>query len=151
MKGPAPFSPPPELGDILWCRFPEVEGIRPGPKPRPCIVVWVSDVPPPGNPFRIRVVYGTSSFRGAPRPTEFDIDPLVHAAAYRQAGLSEPTRFNLLKTVVVNYDDMFFTLAPNGKGLPHGPTPRLGTLHPSRYRALQDANAAVLEKGARRR
>lgn len=97
------------------------------------------------------MIYGTSSFKGAPRPTEFDIDPLVHAAAYRQAGLSEPTRFNLLKTVVVNYDDMFFALAPNGKGLSLGPTPRLGTLHPSRYRALQDANAAVLEKGARRR
>ncbi len=151
MKGPVPFTQPPELGDVLWCRFPEVEGIRPGPKPRPCIVVWVSDVPAAGAPFRLRVVYGTSSFKGLPRSTEFDIDPAQHPAAYRQAGLSERTRFNLLKAVVVNYDDMFFALAPNGKGRPAGPTPRLGSLHPSRYRALQDANAAVQEKGRRRR
>lgn len=151
MKEVAPFLPPPELGDVLWCRFPEVEGIHPGPKPRPCIVTWISDDPGPGRPYRIRVTYGTSSFKALPRPTEFDIDPVAHPAAYRQAGLSEPTRFNLLKTVVINYDDLFFALAPNGKGLPPGPTPRLGVLHPSRYRALHDCNTAVIEKGSRRR
>ncbi len=97
------------------------------------------------------MVYGTSSFRGLPGRTEFDIDPAAHPVAYLQAGLSEPTRFNLLKTVVVNYDQMYFALAPNGKGRPPGPTPRMGVLHPSRYRALQEAHAAVVEKGVGRR
>jgi len=96
------------------------------------------------------VVYGTSSFSGAPRSTEFDIDPVVHAAAYVQAGLSKPTRFNLLKAVVVNYDDMYFGLAPNGNRSPET-TPKLGTLHASRYRALREAHSVVVEMGQRRR
>lgn len=150
MKGPAPFYPGPEPGDILWCRFPEVEGIRPGPKPRPCIASWISDAPEAGQPFRVRVIYGTSSFRGPPRPTEFDIDPVEHPAAYLHAGLSKATRFDLAKAVVVNYDDMYFSLAPNGNRVP-GPTPRLGVLHPSRYRALQEADRAVATRGLRSR
>lgn len=148
MKRPVPFHPAPEPGDILWCRFPEVEGIRPGPKPRPCIASWISDAPEAGQPFRVRVLYGTSSFRGPPRSTEFDISPDEHPAAYLQAGLSKATRFDLVKAVVVNYDDMYFSLAPNGNRAP-GPTPRLGGLHPSRYRALLEAHRAVGTKGSR--
>ena len=148
MRRPAPFYPPPEPGDILWCRFPKVEGIRPGPKPRPCIVSWVSDAPEAGQPYRVLVIYGTSSFRSPPRPTELDLDPDQHRAAYQQAGLSQATRFDLGKAVVVNYDEMYFALAPNGNQAP-GPTPRLGVLHPSRYRALQDADRAVAAKGLR--
>jgi hypothetical protein len=101
-------------------------------------------------PYRIRVVYGTSQFTGPPRGSEFDIDPIEHPAAYQAAGLTKPTRFSLEKAVVVNYDEMYFALAPNGS-LPAGPTPRLGTLHASRMSALIDANEFVKKKGARRR
>lgn len=151
MKLPRPFLPAPELADVLWCRFPHVEAIKPGPYPRPCIVTWVSDPPDdPARPYRVRVVYGTSRFTGRPRGSEFDIDPVAHPAAYQAAGLTKPTRFNLEKSVVVNYDDMYFALAPNGP-LPAGPTPRLGTLHASRMSALQEANKFMQKKGARRR
>lgn len=151
MKLPKPYLPAPDLADVLWCRFPHVESIRPGPYPRPCIVTWVSDLPDdPETTYRVRVVYGTSQFSGLPRGSEFDIDPTEHPASYQAAGLSKPTRFNLEKTVVVNYDEMFFALAPNGL-LPAGPTPRLGTLHASRVNALIAANDFVKKKGARRR
>jgi hypothetical protein len=73
-----------------------------------------------------------------------------HPAAYLQAGLSKATRFDLAKAVVVNYDETYFSLAPNGNRAA-GPTPRLGVLHPSRYRALQEADSAVAAKGLRSR
>lgn len=101
-------------------------------------------------PYRVRVVYGTSQFRGQPRGAEFDIHPVEHPTAYHLAGLTKPTRFSLEKMVVVNYDDMYFAPAPNG-ALPAGPTPRLGTLHASRMNALLAANAFVQKKGGRGR
>ena len=47
----------PAPGDIVWCLFPEIPDIQPGPKPRPALVMRVEsrtdgDV--------VSVVYGTS-------------------------------------------------------------------------------------------
>jgi hypothetical protein len=138
------------VGDILWCRFPEVENIRPAAKPRPCLVTWVSDAPADNSAYRIRVVYGTSRLRGTPRATEFDIDPVANPAAGRQAGLSWPTRFNFAKAVVVNYDEMFFAPAPAGPNQPPGNSPRLGTLPPSCFAAARQAHDEVAARGKRR-
>lgn len=148
---PRPFLPPPEPGEVLWCRFPEVEGIKPGPKPRPCIVLWVSDPPTPGEvaAYRIRVVYGTTKIRGRALPHEADIDPNSNPAAFKAAGLSYPTRFNFKKAVVLNYDDMFFERAPQGEGIAPRPSPKIGILHPSLMRAFAAANAAVQQGGAK--
>jgi hypothetical protein len=148
---PTPFRPAPGLGDILWCRFPEVEGIKPAVKPRPCLVIWVSDPPEDDAPYRVRVVYGTSRLRGFPRETEFDIDPASNPEAGKLAGLSWPTRFDFAKAVVINYDEMFFAAAPNGPNLPPGPTPKLGTLHPSLFRAARGAHDAMVSRGKKRR
>ena len=136
---------------MLWCRFQHIESIKPRSYPRPCIVTWVSDPPADSaTPYRIRIVYGTSKFTGRPRRSEFDIDPIKHPAAYEAAGLTKPTRFDLEKVVVVNYNEMYFALAPNGS-LPVGPTPRLGTLHASRMSVLIDANEFAKTKGGHRR
>src|SRR5690606_10272707 len=43
--------PTPEVGDIVWCRFPEHEVLKPGPKPRPAIVLSVMDTT---RPVRVR-------------------------------------------------------------------------------------------------
>lgn len=141
---PKPFLPSPEPGDVLWCRFPEIEGVKPGPKPRPCVVLWVSDPPPDADtPYRVRVVYGTTKIKGNTLPHEADIDPVSNPAAYKAAGLSYPTRFNFKKVVVLNYDEMFFERAPCGEKVAPLPSPRMGTLHPSMMRAFFAAYSAV--------
>ena len=141
---PKPLLPPPEPGDVLWCRFPEIEGIKPGAKPRPCIVLWVSDPPSaPDIPYRVRVVYGTTKIRGKALPHEADIDPVSNPSAYQASGLAYPTRFNFKKLVVVNYDDMFFERAPRGGKVAPLPSPRMGTLHPSMMRAFSAAYSAA--------
>lgn len=148
---PKPLRPAPDVGDILWCRFPEIESIKPAVKPRPCLVTWVSDPSGDDSSYRIRVVYGTSRLRGAAREWEFDIDPIANPVAAKQAGLSWPTRFDFSKAVVVNYDDMYFAPAPGGPRLPAATSPRLGTLHPSCFAAARRAHEAVAARGKRRR
>jgi hypothetical protein len=147
---PRPLRPAPEVGDIVWCRFPEVESIQPGHKPRPCLITWVSEAPADNSAYRIRVVYGTSRLRGAPRETEFDIDPASNSAAVRQAGLSWPTRFSFAKAVVLNYDEMYFAPAPAGPNQPPRNSPKLGTLPPSYFAAARRAHDAVTARGKRR-
>jgi hypothetical protein len=44
----------PAPGDIVWCLFPEVPNIEPGPKPRPAIVLSVERR---GDGDQVSVVY----------------------------------------------------------------------------------------------
>ncbi len=144
---PRPFLPPPEPGDVLWCRFPEIEGIKPGPKPRPCVAIWVSDPPPDSDtPYRVRVVYGTTKIKGKALPHEADIDQVSNPVAYKAAGLSYSTRFNFKKVVVLNYDEMYFDRAPRGENIAPLPSPRMGSLHPSMMRAFSAAYSVVRDR-----
>ena len=126
---------PPVAGDIVWCRFPQ-EGIpKPGPKPRPALVLSVGELD--HHPVVI-VAYGTSQRTGDLRAGEFAILP-DNTTTYAAAGLSYPTKFNLGETSELDYNDLWFGVPP---GAPHGQTPKLGILHPSLMRQAQAAYAA---------
>jgi hypothetical protein len=47
----------PAPGDIVWCLFPEIPDIEPGPKPRPALVMSVERRE---DGDLVSVVYGTS-------------------------------------------------------------------------------------------
>lgn len=116
--------PAPAPGDIVWCRFPDVEGIHSGPKARPALVLSIMDNE---IPVRVRVAYGTSQ-----RPTPVRRGELLIATkdktAFEASGLSYPTKFSLNKVVVVPYTDLWFDLAPVTSGLVAA-SPKLGSLH----------------------
>jgi hypothetical protein len=116
--------PAPEPGDIVWCRFPNMEEIRPGPKPRPALVLSVDDE---RIPARVRVAYGTSRGTDEVAPWEIVVRP-DDGEAYRLAGVNCPTKFSMLKVVVLDYTSHWFGIAP---GVPAHVTPRMGVLHPS--------------------
>ena len=48
---------PPDVGDIVWCWFPHEGFAKPGPKPRPALVIDVGALR--GAPA-VEVIYGTS-------------------------------------------------------------------------------------------
>ena len=85
--------------------------------------------------FRVLVAYGTSQRADELHSGEFAIT-LTDAAAYRLAGLSYPTKFDLRRRVLLPYNADWFAVAP---GVPHGQLPRLGTLHPSLLRRFRAA------------
>ncbi len=115
---------PPDAGDIVWCRFPHEGFVKPGPKPRPALVIDVGSLR--GEPA-VEVLYGTSRKINAVYPGEFAITP-ADGSAYTLSGLSYPTKFNTPRSVFLPYNDMWFAPAP---GAPYGQTPKLGVLHPS--------------------
>ncbi len=71
---------------------------------------------------------------------EFAILP-EDKAAYVVSGLSHATKFDLSKTNELDYNSLWFGVPP---GAPHGPTPKLGLLHPSFMRRAQAAWAEVV-------
>ena len=123
----------PEAGEIVWCHFPENKGIKPGPKPRPALIIKVFDDQAPR--FIVLVAYGTSQKTTQLRSGEFLIAD-CETAAYQLAGLSYATKFSFHTTVELPYSNEWFKVPP---GAPNGQTPKLGVLHPS---MMQRARAA---------
>jgi len=126
---------PPVVGDILWCRFPELPELDPGPKPRPALVVRVT-VKDDGTV--VAVVYGTSQRLSRLLSGEFAIRKAQNPTAFRLAGLSFDTKFNFKQIVELPWTDPFFKVPPKAA---HGQNPKLGTLHSS---MMQAARAAYL-------
>jgi len=140
MAGTEPrWFPAPRAGDIVWCRFPQDKLPKPGPKPRPALVLSVGE--DQGRPV-VEVAYGTSQKVDSLYSGEFAISP-SDPAAYEAAGLSYATKFNLAVTFELDFNDTWFAVAP---GAPHGQTPKLGVLHPSLVRRVQAAAGAVKRK-----
>jgi len=81
----------PAPGDIVWCLFPEVPDIEPGPKPRPALVIRV-DRRQDGD--LVSLVYGTSKNLTRLRSGEVAITQSKNPAAYALAGLAYDTKFN---------------------------------------------------------
>ncbi len=131
----ARFFPPPQAGDIVWCRFPHAGLSRPGPKPRPALVIDVGEL---GGEAAVEVIYGTSQKLDQLYPAEFSIVP-GDRGAFTLSGLSYPTKFDTARPVVLPYNDDWFAVAP---GTPHGQTPKLGVLHPSLLPRVQSAARA---------
>ena len=126
----------PEPGDIVWCRFPQRGLPGPAPKPRPGLVLQVGDL---DGVVHVAVAYGTSQKTDQLHAGEF----LITAAdgdAYRLAGLSYPTKFDLGAVKELPWTNEWFRVPPHA---PHGQTPRLGVLHPTLMRRARAAfNAA---------
>ena len=129
----------PRAGDIVWCRFPQREIPGPGPKPRPALVLRVGEHE--GRPV-VEVCYGTSQKVDRLYAGEFAITPTDNAA-YTEAGLSYPTKFNLGDTYQLDFNDLWFGVPP---GAPHGQTPKLGLLHPSLMRRTAAAARAAKKR-----
>lgn len=126
---------PPVVGDILWCHFPELPEVDPGPKPRPALVAQVTIR---DDGAVVAVVYGTSQRLDRLLAGEFAIRKAQNPAAFALAGLSFDTKFNFKQIVELPWTDAFFKVPPRAM---HGQNPRLGTLHPS---LMQTARAAYL-------
>ena len=129
--------PLPALGDIVYCRFPERAG-KPGPKPRPALVIGYADFA--DRTKGVVVAYGTSQGTTRLHSGEFLISP-TDGEAYRAAGLSYPTKFDLRQTQKLPYTDEWFRVPPTP---PYGQTPKLGILHPSLMRRAEAAFAAIV-------
>jgi len=129
----------PAPGDIVWCLFPEVPGMEPGPKPRPALVLRVErkedgDV--------LSVVYGTSQKLQQLKRGEFAITRDTHPSAYALAGLAYDTKFDFKAMVDLPWSERYFKVPPRS---PHGNTPKLGTLHATILRAVEAAYRAMVE------
>lgn len=94
--------------DIVWCRFPQDGVPGPGPKARPALVLSVGEK---DNHPVVIVAYGTSQKTDDLHAGEFAILP-ANAASYTAAGLSYPTKFNLGRTFELDYNDVWFSVAP---------------------------------------
>jgi hypothetical protein len=131
-----PWSAP-AVGDIVWCRFPELPDLRPGPKPRPALEIGVETR---SDGVNVRVAYGTSRRVGQLHAREFSITRSFHPQAFLLAGLAEDTKFNLGEIVELPWEDRYFGVPPRPK---HGQSPKLGTLHASVYQAAAATHAAA--------
>lgn len=127
----------PDPGDIVWCRFPQRPRDVPGPKPRPALVLAVTEHE---DGIVVTVAYGTSQKVQQLAAGEFTIRKANNKAAYELAGLSYDTKFDLRNRVDVPWNDSFFAVPPNPA---HGQTPKLGSLHIGMERALKAAAKAI--------
>lgn len=130
----------PAPGDIVWCLFPEIPDIEPGPKPRPALVMSVEHRT---DGTVVSVVYGTSKNLDRLRTGEISITQTRHPAAYALAGLSYDTKFDFKVIVDLPWSDRYFKAPP---GCPHGNTPKLGTLHATVVQAFALAYKAAASR-----
>ena len=134
----------PEAGDIVWCHFPENKGIKPGPKPRPALIVTVYDDHAHDNAkdrapqFWVSVAYGTSQKTDNLLSGEFLVTD-QRSAPYLLAGLSYPTKFSFRSMVELPFNSDWFKVPP---AAPHHQSPKLGVLHPSLMKAAKAAYLA---------
>ena len=128
--------PKPEAGDLVWCHFPHLPKVEPGPKPRPALVFEVTERKPH---FRVTVVYGTSQKTASLRRGEF-LMRKDSSAAFKVSGLSFETKFSFAAMVELDYSDTWFKVPPHA---PYGQTPKMGILHAVYAKAAQSAYGAV--------
>ncbi|WP_304350041.1 type II toxin-antitoxin system PemK/MazF family toxin [Comamonas testosteroni] len=130
----------PAPGDIVWCMFPEIPDIEPGPKPRPALVMSVErredgDV--------VSVVYGTLQKLNRMTTGEIAITQSKHPAAYALAGLAFDTKFDFKVIVELPWSDRYFKAPPRR---PHGNNPKLGTLQATVMQAFALAHKAAISR-----
>ena len=127
----------PAPGDIVWCLFPEVPNIEPGPKPRPAIVLSVELF---DDSDQVSVVHGTSQHLVRLKTGEVAITQAKNPAAFKLAGLAYDTKFDFKVIVDLPWSDRYFKVPARN---PHGNTPKLGTLHATILRAVETAYRAA--------
>lgn len=115
----------PQAGDIVWCHFPQLPALAPGPKPRPALVLEVRELTP--GTCRVLIAYGTSKKTSHLKAGEFVIGSR-DGTAFQAAGLQADTKFSLQDSVELDYNEEWFKPPPN---TPFGESPKLGALHPT--------------------
>jgi hypothetical protein len=123
----------PQVGDIVWCSYPEEFG-TPGPKCRPALVIGISS-----KHHAVSVVYGTSKKLDRLYSTEILLDKKDQG--FVDSGLSYSTKFDLANSVQLPFTHDWFS--PSPCGLMHNPLPKMGVLHISYYPALAKASKAI--------
>jgi hypothetical protein len=100
-----PASTAPNARDIAWCRFPDSDELKPGPKPRPALIRRVLKNPRTGR-LAVEVAFGTSNLK---LERAFTMQLIVgHPNDLREAGLHIPTRFDLRNTKILPWAKEFF-------------------------------------------
>lgn len=130
----------PAPGDIVWCLFPELPNIEPGPKPRPALVMHV-DRDDTGD--FVSVVYGTSKQLARLKTGVVAIRKTSHPPAYALSGLTADTKFDFKVIVDLAWTDRYFKVPPKS---PHGNNPKLGTLHATVLHAFEAAYRAAASR-----
>lgn len=123
----------PAPGDIVWCLFPQLSDVKPGPKPRPALVVGVESRE--GGDV-VSVVYGTSQNVTRLKTGEFAIMKSKHPAAYALAGLAYDSKFDFKVAVELAWSDRYFKVLPKNR---HTNNPKIGTLHATVLHAVEAA------------
>jgi hypothetical protein len=130
----------PAPGDIVWCLFPQLPNIEPGPKPRPAIVVSVEQKE---DGDLVSVVYGTSQNVTRLKSGEVVITQSSHAAAYALAGLAYDTKFDFTRIIELPWTERYFKVPLRNR---HGNTPKMGTLHATVMHAVEAAYRAAASR-----
>jgi hypothetical protein len=127
----------PAPGDIVWCLFPHLPNLEPGPKPRPALVLAVESRE--GGDL-VSVVYGTSQNVTRLKTGEVAILKDKHPAAYALAGLAYDTKFDFKVVVDLAWSDRYFKVLPKNR---HTNNPKIGTLHATVLHAVEAAYRAA--------
>jgi hypothetical protein len=107
-----PASTAPNALDIVWCRFPESDLLKPAPKSRPGLVRRV--MRNPTGQIVVEVTYGTSNLKlDRSIPHQLIIS---HRRDLEEAGLDRPTRFDLALTKFLPWCKEFFGELKKGNG-----------------------------------
>jgi hypothetical protein len=130
----------PAPGDIVWCLFPHIPNLEPGPKPRPALVMSVERRE---DGEMVTVVYGTSQNVNRLKLGEVAIVQRLHPAAYALAGLAYDTKFDFKAMLTLPWMDRYFKAPPRS---PHGNSPKLGTLHATVMHAVEAAYRAAASR-----
>lgn len=99
-----PLHALPRSLDIVWCRFPELDITKPGPKDRPGLVRSVA-LNKDHTKARLEVCYGTSKLKKSLYPFDLYIE---NAARMTEHGLAQATRFELDRTLYLPWAKEFF-------------------------------------------
>src|SRR5688572_29973401 len=83
--------------DVVWCRFPEADISKPGPKPRPGLVRSV-ELSEDHKRARLEVCYGTSQLKKDLFPYDLFIE---NTAQMNVLGLPQATRFEIDRTLLL--------------------------------------------------
>lgn len=124
----------PRVGDILWCRFPERPRDLPGPKSRPVLVLSVSI-----KDHAVKCAYGTSQHLDHLYVGEFAIRRnCLDMRAFMQSGLKVDTKFSLINTLDLPWNELFFVPpCPKNEDL------HIGSLHESLIQSIRAAYQAA--------
>jgi hypothetical protein len=128
----------PAPGDIVWCLFPQIPKMEPGPKPRPALVIQVDERE---DGAIVSVVYGTSQNVRRLKTGEIAITHTMHPAAYALAGLAYETKFDFKLMQDLPWSDRYFRPPPRN---PFGNSPKMGTLHATAVHAVEAAYRAAM-------